>query len=858
MNPDINEILDEALELEGEARDVYINEKCADKPELRAQIEQLIKSLNLSVPAAFMDGPIPVEDISLTENLEAFLNFQDIDSSQIKIGKHIADYRIVKRLGEGGMGEVYMAERDGEFNHRVAIKVVRSGMATEEGVKRFHYERQILATLVHPNIARFLFGGVTNDGIPYFVMEYIDGVPITTYCDNKSLSIRERVALFRDVCDAVRYAQRNMVIHRDLKPTNILVDNDQNVKLLDFGIAKLIQSEDYESPVTAFETTGHKAPFTPAYAAPEQVLGKPISAATDVYSLGMLFYELLTGRRAYELDKGWLTPENIQLICDHVPSAPSTIVTRRFLNEESGIHETFSTLRGTEPPRLRRILNGDLDAIVMRALKKEPGKRYGTAGELYEDIDHYLNNRPVRAQNDSFRYRTFKFVQRRKGLVLASSLGVLALIVGLIASLIYANEAGKEALRANITKNYLTNIFESVDPNNLQGEEITLDEIVELGLGNIDDLDDEPLVKAEIFSIMAVAYLNMGHFDKADSLYTLSIALYKSELGPNVQELTIPLWKLGLVKRNNSYFGEAEALLQEALQTIKGRSVEDQILRSNIESDLALIHEDQKNYPMVEYWSRKALDLPEGTADTQQVEALKTARATAMDRLATALLNQNKTIEAEQIYREVLETLIADLGPMHGHVANTLLRLGRACGRNGKINEAEQLFLRTDSMYSIIYEPIHVGVATTLHERGILRYNTGDYGEAERFFRSALDMFSEAAPEGNWSFMPSMYLGMTLTQLDQPEEARTHFEALFAIFKKFDFDMSRFEVCKTKHWLGRIEMQQSRNDEAVDYLQESMQCLANVIHPEKEQLQKDTNRYLNVLQEEEIVLLGLK
>ena len=529
MSVDINEILDQAFELEGVERDAYLDVACDGDTCLRANVNQLLHGLEESAPPEFMEGPIPLHDIDVLGDLEHFLDFPAINSSHIKTGQRIDAYKIVDRLGQGGMGEVYLAERDdGEFTQKVAIKVVRSGMATEEVYKRFQYERQILANLSHPNIARLLFGGVTTDGLPYFVMEYVEeGIPITEYCDTYQLSIKERLELFKVVCEAVRYAQRNLVIHRDLKPSNILVNEDGVVKLLDFGIAKLLDSD--MDPVTMFETTHHKAPFTPAYGAPEQVRGKGVSAATDVYALGMILYQLLTGRRAYELEPGWLKPSNVDLICDFIPTIPSSIVTQRFINERTGVQHTHSTLRQLDPIRLKRTLHGDLDAIVMKALKKEPENRYQSASELYDDIERYLDNRPVLAQNDTFRYRTMKFVQRKRSLVLTSSIAVLALVAGLVAALYSADNARDEATKANATKEVLSDILRSVDPDIREGEQVTLNDLFGVGREKLALLEDEPLIRAEILEVMAEAYLNLGDFKNAEESLTLKCSTYTSK-----------------------------------------------------------------------------------------------------------------------------------------------------------------------------------------------------------------------------------------------------------------------------------------------------------------------------------------
>jgi len=298
----------------------------------------------------------------------------------------IGPYRVVRELARGGMGVVYLAERaDGQFEQRVALKLMKRGMDSEEIHQRFLAERQILAQLTHPHIARLLDGGVSNEGQPYFAIEYVDGTAITAHCEARQLGVEQRLRLFLDVCDAVRYAHQNLVVHRDLKPSNILVTADGQAKLLDFGIAKLLRQETGETGLTQ---TGLRV-MTPEYAAPEQVLGEPVTTATDVYALGAVLYELLTGRRAHHLQSR--TPTEVErVICEVEPEAPSAVTTGA----------------------LRKRLRGDLDTIALTALKKEPERRYPTVEQLASDVARFLGGLPVTARPDTWRRSNFSLSPR--------------------------------------------------------------------------------------------------------------------------------------------------------------------------------------------------------------------------------------------------------------------------------------------------------------------------------------------------------------------------------------------------------------------------------------------------------------
>jgi serine/threonine protein kinase len=354
------------------------------------------------------------------ENDEAFW---EADRS----GQVLGSWKLRRRLGGGGMSDVYLAERIGEYSHQVAVKLVRPGLVSRADHNRLRAERQILARLNHRNIARLLDGGTTHDGIPYLVMEYVDGERIDLYCDRHRLTVRDRLALFRGVCAAVHAAHQNLVVHRDLKPSNILVTRDRTLKLLDFGIAKLIEVR--ESTHTLALTHADVRLFTPGHASPEQVKGELITTATDVYLLGVLLYELLTGRRPFELRDARLS-EMEQVICNQTPPLPSATMNRRTASPVDQLRiEDTAEARSTTSQRLRRELAGDLDNIVMKALRKEPERRYTSADELAADLRRFEMGQPVIARRDTWRYRSAKFVRRHSVVVVASA-ALVALLAG--------------------------------------------------------------------------------------------------------------------------------------------------------------------------------------------------------------------------------------------------------------------------------------------------------------------------------------------------------------------------------------------------------------------------------------------
>ena len=434
MNPEkwaqIKELFGSALEQQPGERSAFLRNACAQDEELRSEVESLLASFDAN------------------RSLGADVSTADTASNPAAVaGQSIGHYRVIRQIGVGGMGAVYLAVRaDDEYNKRVAIKLVQAGIDTQEILKRFRHERQILAALDHPNIAKLLDGGTTAQGLPYFVMDYVEGMRIDEYSDTHKLTVRERLRLFRDVCSAVQYVHQNLVVHRDLKPGNILVTAEGVPKLLDFGIAKLMKPELFTNALDA--TRVEFRLMTPGYASPEQVRGEPVTTASDVYSLGVILYELLTSLRPY-LVKTDSPAEILRAVCDQEPSRPSTAITRADKgNAGATTPEGRALMRGTVPEKLRRQLRGDLDTIVLKALRKEPSRRYVSAEQLSEDLRRHLEGLPVIAHSDSWTYRSQKFVGRHKAGVAAAALILFSLVAGVLATAWQARVARRERTKA--------------------------------------------------------------------------------------------------------------------------------------------------------------------------------------------------------------------------------------------------------------------------------------------------------------------------------------------------------------------------------------------------------------------------
>jgi eukaryotic-like serine/threonine-protein kinase len=508
MNPErwqrVKAVFDGALAVASDQQSVYLAQACQDDQDLRSEVEALLRhheraaSRFLNQPAVHLQDPPP-----------------NTDGPPSRLGRRVGVYQIIEEIGRGGMGEVYRAARiDGTYQKQVALKIVRGGYDTASVLERFRNERQILASLDHPNIARLLDGGTTEGGIPYLVMELIEGIPIDQYCDQRALTITQRLQIFRQVCSAVQFAHQHLVIHRDIKPSNILVTNDGVPKLLDFGIAKILDPAENAEPTLA-------RPMTPEYASPEQVLGHSITTATDIYSLGVVLYQLLTGRSPYTV-KTRASHELSKAICDVDPERPSTRVVRREpdprLGEPSGsAPEEVSRRREGSTARLRRRLAGDLDNIVARALRKEPLRRYASAEQFSEDIRRHGDGLPVIARRDSWKYRTGKFVQRHQVGVAAAALVALAVLAGVAATVREARIAELHRQRAEARFNDVRKIAHSLmfdihdSVATLPGSTPTLKLLVQDSQEYLDTLAKEAAGDVSLQRDLATAYEKLGN-----------------------------------------------------------------------------------------------------------------------------------------------------------------------------------------------------------------------------------------------------------------------------------------------------------------------------------------------------------
>ncbi len=662
----VEELFRTVMDCPAAERESYLTRVCGDDDELRREVLEL---LALDTSEDFLQQPIA--DVAKT--LAA-------PPSEDLIGERIGPYRLTRLIGHGGMGAVYDAVRDDDqFQQQVALKLIKRGMDSEFVRRRFLRERQILASLDHPHIARLFDGGSTADGQPYFVMEFVSGETITEYCRRRNLSLDEKLKLFRDVCSAVQHAHQKLVIHRDLKPSNILVTADGTPKLLDFGIAKLLTPDPGEAD-TRTETEIRL--MTPEYASPEQVRGCAITTASDVYSLGVVLYELLAERRPYQFET-YVPHEIERAVCDTLAPRPSDA----------------ARLHTDAPTKLAKQLTGDLDNIVMMALRKEADRRYQSVEQFSEDLRRYLSGLPITARPDTFVYRAGKFVRRHRVAVIAGALVLLSLLSGIFATTYAARQARAERDRANqeaataqsVTQS-LVSVFEFADPGNTKGNAITAKELLDQGVEKVSrELKEQPLVQAKLLDTIGGLYLTVGDYERAQSVLENALTLRRQSLNAQHPDVAESLNHLAAVAYEKGDFAGSETMYREAL-------------------DLR----------------RKLL----GTTHLSVADS--------MTGLGRALVALGKFTEAEPLIRYALALRRNQLGPDHKDVAESLHRLGRLLGEQGKFGEAADTYRQAFAINRKLYGSEHPGTAASLNNLAVMLQQLGDYAGAESLSREVL------------------------------------------------------------------------------------------------------------------------
>ena len=700
---------------------------CGDDVELRSSVESLLKS------------DARREDALLHAIGEAAESLLEEHQDRL-IGTRVGPYRVVSILGHGGMSTVYRAERDdSQYQQTVAIKVLQHSTLHPRLRSRLHSERHILATLDHPSIARLIDSGDLEDGTPYLVMEHVDGESIDSYCDSRTLFVRERLDLFVKVCAAVQYAHRNLVVHRDIKSSNIFVTAEGAPKLLDFGIAKLLAPESlsHTLPVTRLQ----ERILTPENAAPEQVLGRPITTATDIYALGVLLYQLLTGRSPYRL----LSYSQLQLeraICMDDPVRPSQMVISKLNGEKDADRSRISDRRGLSPQRLRARLSGDLDAIVAMAMRKEPDRRYPSVEALADDINRHLLGQPVRARQGDWRYNTVKFLRRHLlavGVVAAAFLG-LALFAGAMFWENHRIELAREATaqerdRAQQVSAFLVDVFSQADPFNAQGKEPTAKDLLDRGAAKISgNLSLQPEVRAQLLESIGLAYRRQGLSDRAIPLFEQAVAIRRLERPLNNGHVAVALANLARALTDAGNLISAEAYLDQAVTLSESGGDAQAVQTADILVQFGSFAMDAKSDPArAAQLFGKALNIYRATIGSQSLQV-----ASTLNGLAGATLWMDDYPLAERYQREALDIFQATVSRNYPDHAVALATLGYILTQREKYAEAEQVLNEALQIERSVFGADNPRIAQIESDLGVLYDREGDTPRAIAATQTAL------------------------------------------------------------------------------------------------------------------------
>jgi eukaryotic-like serine/threonine-protein kinase len=717
-------LFEAAVSLDPGQRSAFLDRACGDEGSLKQEVEELLQAD--AAAGTFLKHP--VFDLPTAD---------DSHASQRTIGP----YQLLELIGQGGMGEVWLAEQKHPVRRRVAIKLIKVGMDTQEVVGRFESERQALALMDHPAIAKVFDAGSTPEGRPYFVMECVPGLPITEYCDKHKLTIRQRLELFTRVCDGVQHAHQKAIIHRDLKPSNILVtevDGKPVPRIIDFGVAKAISQT--LTARTVYTRIGTLV-GTVGYMSPEQANsdGEDIDTRTDVYSLGAVLYELLSGALPFDLRKA-AYDEVVRRLREEDAPKPSTRI--RAAREDSAV---AARNRGGDPSTVACQLRGEPDAIALKALEKDRSRRYASASELAADIERYLRHEPVTAHAPSVAYRAGKYIRRHRLGVAMATAGVLLLAAFAVVQSFQLRRIRRERDRADRITQFMTGMFKISDPSEARGNTVTAREILDKASREIDTgLAHDPGLQAQMMRTMADTYQDLGLYQQAEPLDKRALAIQERVLGPRRPETLRTKSTLAAVQSFEGRYAEADRTLRETLKAqreVLGAQHPDTLHTMVVLGDIL---DGEAKHPEALALKQAVLDVQRRTLGPEDPQTIVT-----MSDLAATLVYMERYAEAETVYREVLEARRRILGPEHPLTVAAMSNIAAVLGNEGKYVEAEKIFREVLDKQRRLLGPEHPSTASTMSTLSIDLLELGRYPEAEKLAREALDI--ERRVEGSES-----------------------------------------------------------------------------------------------------------
>ncbi len=823
----IQRIFDSAMDLDACDRTAYISEACGADENLRNQIEALMLAAD--------------SDEDLVSDLVRCATDSLIDSEK-RLSQPIGPFRLVEAIGEGGMGVVYLARRDDhEYVQNVAIKVLHKRIINEEIQRRFLAERQILADLNHPNIARLLDGGQTDDGQPYIVMEYIDGKPLVDYCDHNQLSIDQRLELFRQVCQAVAEAHRSLIVHRDIKSNNILVGQDGTPKLLDFGIAKVLGNHLGELDLA--KTQLHDRLLTPDSASPEQITGQAITTATDIYSLGILLYELLCGCRPFRLAYS-TAGEMEDTICNEIPLAPSAALDQP-LEESVFSREEVARNRACTPSRLQSRLRGELDCIVMMALKKEPRRRYRSVNDFADDINRFNQGEPIRAVRDSRSYRFMKFVTRNRIPVAAATVFMASVTAFGIANYIQSNEIKAQARDIAIqaqsiaeqnnnmedTIGYFGELFIAASPEGLQKKEPSALDILNFAEQKIEvDLAGRPEIMGRILQTIASGFSGQGESAKALRNYESAKALIAQSYGQNhplmagiLQDLGRYHWTRDWTTASN-YYGQALDILEHPETIEKFGNNPDRLLsaKQKLLRNMAELEISQGQWSAAETHAETALDLSRQLSPSPTTS---TEIALNLSMLGAFNLRQSEFKLSDSYFTRALEEFKRNHDPSHTFVAQLLNDLALSKHAQGDLEAAEKLYKEGLSILESVFDANDSRLLLDKADLGRFLGTQGKLQQAEQLLEEATTGLGER--EGNATYELAfnlVQLAIVKTRLGKFTVAEQLFDRAIEIYAD-TIEADHAFVGEAYRQYGNLRIQQQNYNDAVTWFDEALTIL---------------------------------
>ncbi len=832
----VQEILADALELEDTERGAYLDRVCADDDGLRTEVESLIEAAT-EADAYFTDlaGRAGItQEASGPKGRPG----PDLDME----GRRVGAYRLGALLGRGGMGVVYTAERaDGQFELTAALKLLPVGAATPESHRRFLEERRILARLEHPNIARLYDGGMTDDGTPYFVMEYVRGLPLTEFCRLRQVGFEERLRLFVNVCDAVSFAHRKLVVHRDLKPNNVLVTAEGLVKLLDFGIARLI--EPGEGTLTATSIGGRL--MTPRYASPEQLKGEPVTTASDVYTLGVILHELLTGVPPYEVgsESSWM-----DAICKQPVPVPSHRIARwakatAEVTPETRDVVTTANAMGLSVRALGRRLRGDLDNIVLKALRKETDRRYASVEALADDIRRHIEGFPVKARPEGFRYVASRFLTRN-ALAVSAAATVVVLLSTLVVLLVrfalttrdQSEEIARERDRAEEISHFMRELFEVANPALANGATLTARELLDRGAEKIQhDHAGEPELQAEMMTVLGSVYHHLGLNTSAIDLLRQAQALQERLRTVRPTDRATTQSELGKALLDHGDLEEAAVVLRDARDLRRAVSEQDDPAVALATFDLARTLHLAGDASGAEREFREAVRAFRALQMTHDDEY-----AQALYLLAEYLQVQRSSAEAEPLYEEALK-ITEDLhGTDHPNVPPILIGMASVAVQVGKPDSATTLLRAALAIDERLYGEADGGnssaLAQSVFSLGRHLARTDDPVEAEALLRKAIRMFEAASqprPDLHGAALQAL-AGLLAEQGRTADALRTYRRAADVLRGVYGPD-SLLEASVEVDW-ATLLMKLGRHDDAAPLLESALATYRGVLPPDHPRL----------------------